>query len=502
MGVQATSEMQNWDREVIPISELRLDSENPRTADPRLAGYNPLERMLLVDGDACMELLDDIVFTGSLSPLENIICTTESGNTIVLEGNRRLTCLKAWADPSIISDRTPELADYRRQVTLIKKSSSQVPIEEIEVTIAPNRDSAQRWISLKHESRQGGKGVRPWTPMMQEYVEKRNNPTKRPVTLAYVEFLYEAFPNHVELSDSLGKALKKYTNLQRVLKKKLAHRYLGFQYKNGRIIPLYPHEALLPATLRLMSDQAKDHAPNGDSWSRRLNKNEDVEDYFGEFKDLWPENVGEKLQNVEQDINGNDSFPPKKESVNEGGTDDRKHPIKPSTNPHQEEIDFGEPIPPRKVSNPSQSHVFRGLNLTAFPDRIHDLVRQTSKLRINTYPEVIATVMRTIVDLSTTYYIKQRNLDDKGNLNKRIRTALLDADPSAATKTPAEKCTANQKLFTELDRGLGNSLQISVHSAERRSCSSDILHDGDLFASYLETLNTKLAGGHERETTQ
>ena len=494
--------MQNWDREVVSISELRLDSENPRTADPRLAGYNPLERMLLEDGKACMELLNDIVSTGSLSPLENIICTKESGNTVVLEGNRRLTCLKVWAAPSIISDHTPELADYRRQVTLIKKGNSQKPIEEVEVTIAPDRESAQRWISLKHESGNAGRGVRRWTPMMQEYVEKRNNPEKRPVTLAYVEFLYETFPNHEELSASLDKALKKYTNLQRVLKKNLAHRYLGFLYKNGRIIPQYPHGALLPIALRLISDQAKDHAPNGASWSRRLNKNEDVEYYFNEFKELWPESIGEKLKGTDPDDHGNHNMPPKPEPVTEKETDNPKYSTKSSLNLHQEGSDFGHPIPQRKVSKPSQSYVFRGLDLTAFPNRIHDLVQQTSKLRINTYPEVIATVMRTIVDLSTAYYVKQRNLNANGNLNKRIRTALLDADPSAATKTPAEKCTANQKLFTELDRGLGNSLQISVHSAERRSSSSDILHDGDLFASYLETLNTSLAGGHERETTQ
>lgn len=458
--------------------------------------------MLLVDGNACMELLNDIVVTGRLNPLENIICTEESGNTIVLEGNRRLTCLKAWMNPSIISDCSPELAEYRRQVTLIKKSSSQVPIEEVEVTIAPDRESAQRWISLKHESGQAGRGVRRWTSMMQEYVDKRNNPAKCPVTLAYVEFLYEMFPNHEELSTSLDKALKKYTNLQRVLKKKLTHRYLGFLYKDGRIIPQYPHETLLPTALRLISDQAKDHAPNGASWSRRLNKNEDVEAYFNEFKELWPENIGERLQNVNHDSNSNDKIPSKKGPDTGIKEDDRKHPAKSSTNLRQEEIDFGEPIPQRKVSKPSQSYVFRGLDLTAFPDRIHDLVRQTSKLTINTYPEVIATVMRTIVDLSTAYYMEKRELTAKGKLNKRIRTALLDADPSAATNSPAEKCTANQKLFTELNRGLGDSLQISVHSAERRASSSDILHDGDLFASYLETLNTRLVGGHERQTAQ
>lgn len=496
------TDVQSWNRESLPIVQLSLDSENPRTADPRLTGYSPLERMLLVDGNACMELLDDIVATGRLNPIENIICIKESGNTIVLEGNRRLTCLKAWANPSIIPDHFPELAEYRRQVTLIKKSSSQVPISEVEVTIAPDRESAQRWISLKHESGNAGRGVRRWTPMMQEYVEKRNNPEKCPATLAYVEFLYETFPNHEELSASLDKALKKYTNLQRVLKKKLAHRYLGVLYQHGRIIPQYPYETLLPVALKLISDQAKDHAPNGDAWSRRLNKNEDVENYFNEFKELWPESIGEKLQDTDPDDHGNHNMPPKPEPATEKETDNPKYPTKSSLNLHQEEIDFGHPIPQRKVSKPSQSHVFRGLDLTAFPDRIHDLVRQTSKLRINTYPEVIATVMRTIVDLSTGYYLDQRNLSAKGNLNKRIRTALLNADPSASTNSPAEKCTANQKLFTELNRGLGNSLQLSVHSAERRSSSSDILHDGDLFASYLETLNTKLAGGHERETTQ
>jgi hypothetical protein len=144
-----------WPRKTARIAELFLDPKNMRLSSPDELRQDAIINDLFVNENA-MQILTSIAKNGFF-PIELPVVVKEGGKLIVIEGNRRISAIKALLHPEII------LSMEQKIKTILKTA---VPIvEEINIVIAPDRDSAMILLADRHTQNTW----RPWRPLRQAY---------------------------------------------------------------------------------------------------------------------------------------------------------------------------------------------------------------------------------------------------------------------------------------------------------------------------------------------
>ncbi|QIM22388.1 hypothetical protein G7075_16615 [Phycicoccus sp. HDW14] len=148
--------------ETVGVEELDLDLRNSRFPRDAQSQDDALHLMMTTAGEECMQLLRDITRTGELNSTDLSIVVDKAGRYVALEGNRRLTCLRIWHDPTILAaDEDVESAYLRRAQRLIADSAYTAP-SEVRVAIAPSEAEADPWVERKHAGGAGGAGTVEW----------------------------------------------------------------------------------------------------------------------------------------------------------------------------------------------------------------------------------------------------------------------------------------------------------------------------------------------------
>jgi hypothetical protein len=147
-----------YERLLIPLVRLRLNKENDRHGS--LPSEPDCIRWMLENlGDEIRNLAQDIAERG-LSPIDGVLVlpdTETRGDYIIWEGNRRITALKLLDDPN----RCPD-AKLRRKFAEFRGKAIVPVSDEIECTVAPSVEEADRLIELRHQGPQDGVGTLPW----------------------------------------------------------------------------------------------------------------------------------------------------------------------------------------------------------------------------------------------------------------------------------------------------------------------------------------------------
>jgi hypothetical protein len=133
-----------WPIEDIELDELSLDLRNVRIPvrnldEPAIASY-------LVEAADVLGLVGGILRDGYLDN-ELPVVVDENGRKVVLEGNRRVTALKAIHDPSLLGRFQP-----RMERLLSRYPEADTPTE-IRVMVAPSRQAAQPLLARLHTGR-------------------------------------------------------------------------------------------------------------------------------------------------------------------------------------------------------------------------------------------------------------------------------------------------------------------------------------------------------------
>lgn len=228
-------------------AELLLDLTNPRfepTASQREA-----INALLVDRDKMLALAGDIVAQGMLNPAESPIVVEENGVRVVVEGNRRLTCLKVLANPDLADDPKIRAAFER----LAEKG---IGPARIDVWVAPSRDAARHWVELRHTGQNGGVGVNPWTTEQQHRFDRKRG-TQADRALTFTDGIAGAFAGDKEMTGALRQAkARSLTTIGRVIADPDVRAAFGFDLHEGQLVFLYERAAMRRALLRLLRDLA------------------------------------------------------------------------------------------------------------------------------------------------------------------------------------------------------------------------------------------------------
>lgn len=130
-----------WPIEDVELGELDLDLRNVRIPggdldQEAIASY-------LVEAEDLLELARAILRDGYLDN-ELPVIVNENGRRVVLEGNRRITALKAIRDPALLGASAPKM-----ERLLSRYPETNTPTE-VRVMIAPSRDAAQPLLARLH----------------------------------------------------------------------------------------------------------------------------------------------------------------------------------------------------------------------------------------------------------------------------------------------------------------------------------------------------------------
>ena len=147
-----------WPRQKVKITDLFLDPENIRLQVEVKSSQEALINDLFFNENA-MQVLESIA-TDGFFPDEVPVVVKEDKKFTVIDGNRRVAALKVLARPEIVPSKEVSIKE------IVKKTNPS--IGEVEVVVAPDRDSVRHFLASKHTQNTR----RPWRPLRQAYFYK------------------------------------------------------------------------------------------------------------------------------------------------------------------------------------------------------------------------------------------------------------------------------------------------------------------------------------------
>ena len=270
--------------EIIPVSQLLFDTQNPRLPDIQTSQIESIKSMAKSQGDRIIALVQHLVDHGpNPSSLPIVMpCNDADGKYYVLDGNRRLSAIKLLEGPEI----TDGIFSSTVQEKLKKISSnySQNPIVELRCVVVSNRDEADTWIQLIHRGQNQGAGLVEWDGQVAARYDARRKGSKS-ISLQVLDYVKE----HGSISDELKAKIENgkfpITNLDRLLNTPYVRTKLGIERDGNEALITYKPEEVLKGLNRIVDDIG-----SGNITVSKIKSQSQRIDYINSFsKDELPE---------------------------------------------------------------------------------------------------------------------------------------------------------------------------------------------------------------------
>ncbi|MCH7736597.1 MAG: hypothetical protein IH872_04255 [Chloroflexi bacterium] len=148
--------------QTIPLADLLADGMNPRLAQTSEGQRDTLRALAAEQGTKLTALARDIIEYG-LNPGDPFyVIPLEDGSQrfVVVEGNRRLTALRALDNPDLfVGAIRPGLLTVIRRLS---RTYQLAPIEDVNCTLFSGREEARHWVRLRHTGESRGAGTVRW----------------------------------------------------------------------------------------------------------------------------------------------------------------------------------------------------------------------------------------------------------------------------------------------------------------------------------------------------
>ena len=139
----------------IPLADLIVDEANPRLATPYEGQRETLRALAQIQGPKLRVLAEDILTHGM--ELEGV-----PNRYVVLDGNRRLTALRALENPEFLVDAvTPTVVNATRRLS---RQYQEAPLDTVLCAVFNDREEANHWLRLRHMGEARGAGAVLWEP--------------------------------------------------------------------------------------------------------------------------------------------------------------------------------------------------------------------------------------------------------------------------------------------------------------------------------------------------
>jgi len=365
----------------IPLSDLLIDTQNPRLEQPN-TGQREALRAFAADSRAkLIALAKDIVSFG-MNPSELAIVMPfhdDLKRYVVLEGNRRFTALKALENPEwLVGAMQPSEVDEMRRLS---REYQENPVESLQCVIM-TRDDAQHWMEVRHApGRFAGASIAGWTSDDASRFRSRTSKA---------DFQTQAL-NLLEEAGHLTPAKRRNvpaSSFKRLLGTPEVRAKLGIDLQDGMLTLLGERNRVIKALAHVVNDleSGKTKTKNIYTKSQRV-----------AYANGLPSSIVVAPRG-------------KRSAIVVGG----KQFVAVRT--------LKAAAPPRDKLIPTKC----ALNIT--DQRIHDIARELRHLSLTQYPNAVSVLFRVFIELSADSYIVRESLgvtkDDK--LSKKLLAVTAD----------------------------------------------------------------------------
>lgn len=380
----------DYERELIPLARLRLNHENDRHG-PLPSEHECMQWLLTHHRDHMINLARDIAEHG-LSPIDAILVLPAGenapGDYEIWEGNRRVAALKLLDDPNRCHD-----GRLRQRFTNIR-GSAKVPLpQEVECTVAPSVEEAERLIELRHQGPQDGIGTVSWDAKQKSRHQQRLGKRGR---YAFSQQVLDAITDKLDDEVKAKVQAKEFpiSTLDRILNNTYAREFLGLSTEGGAPQRILQEKETLKGLTRILWDIAKGMPV------RKVYSSELIREYLGTFdkKDIPdPKKMLSELAPL---------------TVHEGmvalpvSTRARSRPLA-----HERKR-----LIPSGVSYSIQDH------------RVNTIYHELRRLDVDTFKNAVAVLFRVFFELSVELYLNSHGISYHANdtLRNKASKALND----------------------------------------------------------------------------
>jgi len=440
------------ERKSIRIADLLIDEMNPRITTPNAGQREALRSIAQEQGSKLAALAQDIVDNG-LSPIDLTLVMPKDGDRnryIVLEGNRRLSALRALESPDLLDGALPPAV--LKKVRTLSKAYLKDPLDEIDCVVVPDRETSQHWIELRHTGQNDGAGTVPWGSHESSRYRAR---------LGKIEphrELLDRLENDGHISaDDL--ATLKTTNFKRLVESPVVRDKLGIDIRNKRVLLRTDWASAAKALAWVVHNLNNSGISVGEIYTAKQRE---------KYARKIPANVAVK------------NLRPAAEAVplaDAGGA-----PGKPA-----ERARGKRPVAKRKALIP------RDATLTITDTRIQAIEGELRSIDLEAFPNAVSVLFRVFLELSVDHYMTREKIPKPQD--PKLRGKLNLVTQSLVTKgklTPAQakpiRAAAQANTFVAASLSTMNEY---VHNAAMSPSPTDLRASWDTFQAFVTALWAK-----------
>ena len=366
---------------LVPLADLLIDAQNPRLSQPNVGQREALRAIAGQQGSKLHVLAKDIADYG-LNPCELSIVMPlgdQLNRQVVLEGNRRLTALRALENPDFLINAIP--ASLIAQLRRLSKLYHNAPIDSVPCIVVKDRDEARHWIELRHTGYRAGAGIIPWSHADTGRFKARGG-TVEP-HLQALDFL----EHRGDLTPEKRKKVPA-TSFKRLIDTPAVRAKLGIEVRDGVLKALADEKSVAKALLHVAQELA----------DRKV-----------KVTDIYTNVQRQKYAN---DLSTNIVVTPtikSGEGVDIAGTSTQVSSRRPTG---------------RRTGRTKDKLIPRDCTLKVTETRIKQIETELRKLDLNTFPNSVSVLFRVFLELSADVYMKNKNLpgfdDERKPLAKKL----------------------------------------------------------------------------------
>ena len=270
----------------ISLLNLLVNPENYRYENEVASQKEAIDNMIHEQGDKLFKLAEHIIKNG-LNPLD-ITGVAQSSHDktkyIVLEGNRRIICLKILQNPDLID--IPRYTNLKKKFRKLHDDNKTQLIVEIDCVVFDDPAKADEWIKLKHVGESDGRGTVRWNAQQVQRFEQKVE-GKSSLALQAIDFLKKANSVSDTLKSNLGNL--KITNLNRLLSDPDVRASGGISVNNGKMVSDIEEGEVSKWLSKVANDLLAPDFKVGDIYTK-----DDRRDYISGFPSATKPNTSKK----------------------------------------------------------------------------------------------------------------------------------------------------------------------------------------------------------------
>ena len=377
----------------VDFDALLLDLKNPRIyAWEPSSQAEAIIAIMEARGNQTYNLAKDIAQNGLGIPPIIVMPSKEEGKFVVMDGNRRIAAMKILANPALAPEK------YRKRLFgIVKKSCFELP-DKISVVVSNDIQAVTKEIMRLHTGEQKGVGQVSWAALEQEMFSYDHG----------LRLRYDLATKFLIVANNLGvtqirteEFMQKFpiTTLDRLLSKERLEK-IGVDISDPSAPIFFANEDVVKFRMqKIINDMLEGKVHVSEEGAKEESKSIRTPDAQEEY-----------LADVLQENHSGKTFVP----MTKNKTSTETAVQKPSTTQRARSAPSDPYDRTRLIPNGKTKQYGIRINKQA-PDKLKAIYRELAKLRLNETPMAAAILLRTFMELTVEYCIKEHDISPKGS---------------------------------------------------------------------------------------